>query len=237
MILVPLLTGRFRLSQHRAHGTSLAVVGATAVSSLVVYGARSSVAWEVALPVGVASIFTVRIGARLANRLSSAALTRAFSIFLVVVALRLLWHPQSGTAFGRPSGLASTGLGVGIGASAGLLAGFMGVGGGIIAVPAFTLLLGMSQRIAQGTSLAMILATAPVGTIENSRHGNVAWPLVPTLAVGAAVGGPLAAWCAHLIPQTILARGFAVFLVASAVHAWVRAGGRGSAESARKTTG
>jgi len=42
----------------------------------------------------------------------------------------------------------------------------MGVGGGILAVPAFTLLLGMTQRVAQGTSLAVILVTAPVGTIE-----------------------------------------------------------------------
>ena len=44
----------------------------------------------------------------------------------------------------------------------------MGVGGGILAVPAFTMLLGMSQQSAQGTSLAVILVTAPAGAIEHA---------------------------------------------------------------------
>src|SRR5262249_22572206 len=171
ILLVPILAGRFRLSQHQAHGTSLAVVGATALSSLVVYGAHANVAWLTALWVALASAFTVRLGTRLARRLSSAALTPSFAGVLVLVALRLLLRPS---APGAPvGGAALWPLDLGIGAIAGLLAGFMGVGGGIIAVPAFPLLLGLPQRVAQGTSLAMILVTAPVGTWENSRHGYV----------------------------------------------------------------
>lgn len=222
IILIPLLTTRFRLGQHTAHGTSLAVIGATALSSLVIYGSRASVDWMTALWVALASILTVSLGSRLARRLPSPVLTRLFSLFLVIVAVRLLWKPAADA--GAPRAGSAIPIDLGVGAAVGFLAGLMGVGGGIIAVPAFTLLLGMSQRVAQGTSLAVILATAPVGTIDNSRHGQVAWSLVPMLAVGAAIGGPLASWTAHLVPQVALARVFAIFLVVSAIHSWRQAG-------------
>ena len=99
----------------------------------------------------------------------------------------------------------------------------MGVGGGILAVPAFTLLLGMSQQLAQGTSLTVILAAAPAGAAEHARHGNVAWRLVPMLALGAVVGGPVASWLAQGLPHLLLARGFAVSLLINAAFTWIRA--------------
>ena len=232
ILLVPILTARFRLSQHLAHGTSLAVVGATALSSLIIYGAHANVAWLTALWVALASVVTVRLGTRLARRLSSAALTRSFAVFLVLVAVRLLIRPPAHAA--PVSGPAVVPLDLGIGAIAGLLAGFMGVGGGIIAVPAFTLLLGLPQRVAQGTSLAMILVTAPVGTWENTRHGYVAWRLVLMLGIGAAIGAPVASLIAHRVPQELLARIFAVFLVAVAAQSWIRSGrARAAAAPAR----
>ena len=133
-----------------------------------------------------------------------------------------MWKPAPLAVPGGDHGRLAIELG--IGALVGLLAGFMGVGGGILAVPAFTLVLGMPQRIAQGTSLAVILMTAPVGTFENARHGQVAWKLVPPLAIGAAIGGPIASWLAHRVPQETLGRLFALFLTASAIHAWLRSG-------------
>jgi len=220
LVLIPMLTGRFRLSQHAAHGTSLAVIGATALSSVVIYGARSSIAWTTALWVAIASAITVPLGVRAARKLSTVALTRVFAIFLLIVAARmLLWKQGAASPVMDAHRIP---LELGIGAAVGVLAGFMGVGGGILAVPAFTLLLGMTQRVAQGTSLAVILVTAPVGTIDNARHGQVAWALVPMLAVGAALGGPLASWLAHVLPQTLLTRIFVVFLVVSAFNMWRR---------------
>ena len=103
------------------------------------------------------------------------------------------------------------------------MAGYMGVGGGILAVPAFTLLLGMPQQMAQGTSLAVILATAPAGALEHHRHGNVATELVPAFAVGTVLGGPLASLLAQHMPQTLLVRAFAVFILVNAVGIWMRA--------------
>ena len=100
----------------------------------------------------------------------------------------------------------------------GLLAGYMGVGGGVIAVPALTLLFGMSQQTAQGTSLALILGSAPFGAVEHARLGNVDRRLLPGLMVGALLGAPLASWAAQRLPQATLARGFAIFLIANALR-------------------
>src|SRR5436190_16095270 len=90
VILVPLLTGGFALSQHRAHGTSLAVIGVAALAGLAVYGAHSQVAWTTAAVVALTSVLAAPLGARWASRTSPGALRKAFAIFLVLVALRLL---------------------------------------------------------------------------------------------------------------------------------------------------
>src|SRR4029450_9608963 len=72
--MIPLLTGFFGLTQHQAHGTSLAVMGATALAAIVVYGAHSQVAWPIALLVAIGSVITARYGARWATRTSSRGL-------------------------------------------------------------------------------------------------------------------------------------------------------------------
>jgi uncharacterized membrane protein YfcA len=218
IILVPMLTAFFALSQHQAHGTSLAAIGATAVTGLIVYGLAGHVAWLPALFMSLASVFTARLGARLAARTSRERLTTAFAVLLLLVAARLLWRaPAAGSdpLLHGPVGIA---VSLGIGAAVGLLAGFMGVGGGLIAVPALTLLFGMSQQTAQGTSLAIILVTAPFGALEHDRHGNVARSLLPGLALGACLGSPLASLAAQRLPQAALARGFALFLIANGVR-------------------
>jgi len=215
ILLVPMLTAFFALSQHQAHGTSLAVIGATALSGLVVYGLAGHVAWLPAALMSVASVFTARFGARLAARTSRERLTLAFAVFLLLVAVRLLWRAPAGTAEHALTGPVGMAASLGVGAAVGLLAGFMGVGGGIIAVPALALLFGMPQQTAQGTSLAIILVTAPFGALEHDRHGNVARRLLPGLAIGALIGAPLASLVAQRLPQAALAKGFAMFLFAN----------------------
>ena len=218
IVLVPMLTTFFALSQHQAHGTSLAAIGATAVAGLVVYALAGHVAWLPAAIMSVASVFTARLGARLAARTSRERLTLAFAVLLLVVAVRLLWRTPVGTAEHSLTGPAGIAASLGVGAAVGLLAGFMGVGGGIIAVPALTLLFGMTQQTAQGTSLAIILVTAPIGALEHDRLGNVARPLLPGLALGALLGAPLASLAVQGLPQATLARGFALFLIANGVR-------------------
>jgi len=223
LALVPALTGFFRVTQHQAHGTSLAVIGFTALVGLVVYGAHANVVWVAAIPIALGSLVTAGLGARLATRVSAGGLRRGFAIFLVLVALRLIWQPPAITHAEVLGGVVSFVACLLLGLAAGGLAGFMGVGGGIVVVPFLTLVFGMSQQAAQGTSLAVILVTAPAAASEHARHGNVVWRLVPMLAVGSVVGAPLAAWAAQGLPHAWLTRGFGVFLLVTALRTWTRA--------------
>ena len=79
-----------------------------------------------------------------------------------------------------------------IGVVAGLAGALLGVGGGLIMVPAFTLILGMEQKAAVATSLAIIVVTAAVGTSNHvlNKTELIDWKLVALTAAGAA----LAAW-------------------------------------------
>ncbi len=222
IVLVPMLTSRLRLTQHQAHGTSLAVVCFTAIAAGTVYTIHGNVAWLTGLLVAAASIVTAPLGARWAARLSNVALKQAFSVFLVIVALRLLWTPPSDT-LGQLQGITRIGVYLGIGCVVGVVAGLMGVGGGIIAVPAFRLLLGMPQQLAQGTSLIVILGAAASGAHAHAQRKTVVMRLVPWLAIGAVIAGPLSSWWVQRLPQEWLARGFAVFLIGNAVYGWLRA--------------
>jgi len=223
IVMVPVLTAFFGLTQHRAHGTSLAAVAATAVAGLVVYGLSGHVAWLPAALMAVSGAYTAQLGARLAARTGRERLMLAFALFILAIGVRILWrvpvtsdHPAlSGGPFSGPAGIAAA---LAVGAAVGLLAGYMGVGGGAIAVPALTLLFGMSQQTAQGTSLALILGSAPFGAVEHARLGNVDRRLLPGLMVGALLGAPLASWAAQRLPQATLARGFAIFLIANALR-------------------
>ena len=79
-----------------------------------------------------------------------------------------------------------------VGALAGLLAGLLGVGGGVLFVPALTVFLGLSQVDAEATSLLAIMPMALVGAVNQYRYGNLRLPdalLLGPLAIPGAVAG------------------------------------------------
>ena len=218
IFLVPVIAGPLGRTQHEAHGTSLAAISATALAGMVTYGLHGQVDWLTAALAGPSCMLMARVGARIASRMSTRNLKLAFAALLVVVAVRLLWKADAGQApFEHAALPVRVVFGLVLGAGVGLLAGVMGVGGGVIAVPAFTLLLGMSQQQAQGTSLALILLAAPVGALEHARRGNVVGPLAVWLGLGSVVGVLLAASLVQSAPGPLLTRGFAVFLLATAL--------------------
>jgi uncharacterized membrane protein YfcA len=85
---------------------------------------------------------------------------------------------------------------VAIGLAAGIVAGLLGVGGGVLFVPGLVLLIGLDQHHAEATSLLAIVPVALVGTYRQDRYGNVrrhdALLLGLLSVVGAAVGVALA---------------------------------------------
>ena len=108
-----------------------------------------------------------------------------------------------------------------VGLVVGMVSGVVGIGGGVLFVPALIWLLGMDQHKAQGTSLGALLA--PVGIfafMEYYRKGNADLRVGLLLAVGFLVGGYFGAVGAQHIPEVWLRRIFAITLVAVGGRMW-----------------
>lgn len=99
---------------------------------------------------------------------------------------------------------------------AGLLSGFIGIGGGLAFVPIMTIGFGFPQPLAQGTSLAAIVPTALVGGITHIRKGNVLLEAAIWMGGGGVVGAILGAVLAIQVPGHALARVWGAFLIFSA---------------------
>ncbi len=109
-------------------------------------------------------------------------------------------------------------MGIGIALAAtgvvtGILSGLMGVGGGIIVVPALMLLFGTSDLVAKGTSLLMMIPTAISGTVGNIRRHNVDLVAAALVGVAACTTTALGAWIATLLDPLAGNILFALFLV------------------------
>lgn len=107
-----------------------------------------------------------------------------------------------------------------LGALAGLLAGLLGVGGGLVIVPALIWVFrghGFDGQVlvhlAVGTSLATIVVTSISSVRAHHRHGAVHWPLVWALTPGIVVGAWLGAVLAGWLPSLTLQRVFACFAI------------------------
>ncbi|MFC1617033.1 TSUP family transporter [Candidatus Margulisiibacteriota bacterium] len=104
-----------------------------------------------------------------------------------------------------------------IGLSAGILSGLIGIGGGVIILPAFILLFGLNQHQAQGTTLALLVP--PIGFLAAYtyfKQGYVDLKLAAFVCLGFFIGGLIGAKLAVNIPAPILKKLFAsaLFLIA-----------------------
>ncbi|HEV7363690.1 MAG TPA: sulfite exporter TauE/SafE family protein [Solirubrobacteraceae bacterium] len=110
-----------------------------------------------------------------------------------------------------------------IGVVAGAVSGMLGVGGGILFVPALVLVLGLSQVDGEATSLLAILPVAVVGTWRQQRYGNVRLAeglLMGALAAAGTVGGVA---LVNVLPAHVTKIAFAVLLLFTALQMTRRA--------------
>ncbi len=112
-------------------------------------------------------------------------------------------------------------VGLGTGALAGILAGLVGIGGGVLIVPSLVYFAGFNQKLAQGTSLAVLLP--PTGALafwQYYRTGNVDLKMGALIFLGLLLGGWVGGGWAQQLSNAALRRGFAVFLVLTGVNMW-----------------
>jgi uncharacterized membrane protein YfcA len=106
-----------------------------------------------------------------------------------------------------------------LGLVAGIFSGLIGLGGGIIIVPALVLLFGLSQHTAQGTTLALMVP--PIGllaALAYYKQGFVDLKIAAFICVGFFIGGLFGAKFALGIPETILKKIFGIVLLAVSIR-------------------
>lgn len=103
---------------------------------------------------------------------------------------------------------------IGIGIVAGILSGMVGIGGGIVIVPALVYLLGFSQFKAQGTSLGLLML--PVGflaVLQFYKQGHVDFKVVLMIAAGFILGSFMGGKLTLAMPQETVKKIFAVIML------------------------
>lgn len=216
ILIVPGLLWFAKYEQRLAHGTSLAAVVPISAASLVPYLVNGAVDWAVVTLLLGGSVFGALAGTSLLHRVPVRALSASFAVLLVATAVRLFVSPHGGGNGALDArfvaAIATTGL------IAGLVSGLLGVGGGIVMVPALVLAAGFLPLDAKGTSLAVILPTALIGTWRNRRRDNANLRAAGTIgasgALAAVAGGALSA----LMPVAVANASFAVLLTAVAAR-------------------
>ena len=104
-----------------------------------------------------------------------------------------------------------------IGLFAGMLSGLIGVGGGIIVVPALVFFLGFSQHEAQGTSLGLLLLPVGILAVANYyKQGYIDVKVVAIMCLAFVVGGWLGSKISLALPEDLVKKIFAVILFYSA---------------------
>jgi len=105
-----------------------------------------------------------------------------------------------------------------IGIITGVMAGMLGIGGGLVVIPALVMVMGMSQQAAQGTSLAMMLP--PIGILAAYNYykaGHVDIKIALVLAITFIAGSYFGSKLAIKLPQELMKKIFGIFLILVAI--------------------
>lgn len=222
IVMVPMLTAFAGVDQRRASAISLLAILPTSIVGSLTYLAHGEVDVVAGVFIAVGAVVGSIIGSALLRRISLAVLRWLFVALLVVVAIRMLFvSPERADplAFSPLLALGYVVLGLFMGLASGLL----GIGGGAIAVPALVALFGVSDLIAKGTSLLVMIPTSLAGSLTNLRAGLVHLRSGLTVGIAAAAASIPGVLIALVLPPRLSTVLFAVLLLAVAVQLAVRA--------------
>ena len=225
IIAVPLLVYFVGIgSPHAAIGTAAVAVGLNALAGLAGHARAGTVKWPCALAFSAAGVIGAALGAQLGKALDGERLLALFGAMMIVVGLSMLRPRRSAenpdvrlsrsTAGSLLPRLVPGGLGVG------LLAGFFGIGGGFLIVPALIVATGMPLRMAVGTSLVAVAALGLATAVSYALSGYVDWTLAGLLVAGGIAGvvGGIALGKRLVRAKRAMEIGFAVLVVAVGLY-------------------
>jgi hypothetical protein len=221
IVMVPLLVLLLRYDTKVATATSLAAIILTATVGVVTHGFLDNVAWGHAVLIGIPALGGLMIGLWVKERISSLTLTLAFAGLLTAVAIWMIVEPGDVAAVELT--VARGVVVVALGVVAGMLAGLFGVGGGILFVPALTLVIGLPQLDAEGASLLAIIPVSILGSWRQHRAGTVRWSAAAAMGTASVATAVAGAFLAEATPDRTLRLLFAALVLVTAAQLAVRA--------------
>jgi uncharacterized membrane protein YfcA len=218
-LIVPLLLIIYKLPPAAAAATSLVVVLLNAASGSATYIRHGRVDVRTGLLLAAATVpGAFFIGPELAERIPDRAFKIGFGVFLLVMATLLFLRPErtpgaSGAAprkgiwmlrrsFRDGSGAVmdyefDVVLAVVLSFAVGVLSSMLGIGGGIVHVPALIHLMSFPVHVATATSQFVLAFTAAAGVAKYASGGHVVWPLAAVIGAGVIVGAQVGARVSH----------------------------------------
>jgi len=218
VLIIPLLTLVFGVPMKEAIGTSLICVIATSSGAASLYVRKHFADIRLAMTLELATTIGAIVGGLVAGIIKPEILTILFSVLLFYIALSMIRkRPEKNqeTVSSAPGDYQITNFSFGMGASffAGNISGLLGVGGGVIKVPAMYLMMGVPLRIAVATSNFMIGVTATAGAFVYYARGEVDLLVSGATMIGVFLGALVGSRILHLIKMEHLKKAFIIVLL------------------------
>lgn len=232
MVCTPLLRLFLGLSAHVAVGTTIAIIIPTSCTGAVNYFRKGLVDFKLALAIGIPAMLGVCFGAYATNLISGNALMISFACLVTFVGVDLTFgilekftnkaksEPDSESepdskpdSKPKPSRLKLALLGI----TTGLMAGFFGIGGGFILIPALVYLANMTLKEAFGTSLCVVSIVSIPGTITHALLGHVDYWLMIVMMFTTVPASFLGSAIALRTKDSVLKKAFGIIMLIVAI--------------------
>jgi len=240
--IVPTLTILYGFAPANAVGTSLTCIVFTAVAATINYWRQRRIFFKTGLIMAVLTAPGALLGAYITTVLSPDQLGSAFAVFIMLIAIRLIFSHNPLTkrkTTSKPriekktlgsdneviAAKKTLGIGMFLGFFGGIAAGLFGLGGGVLVVPIMTLAMGMPIHAATATSMFTMVFTTASGVTQHYFANHVNFEYALLLAVGTVLGAQLGAHWSRRISGNNLRRILAVVLVIVAVQMFLKYAG------------
>lgn len=196
-VLTMVLAG---VSMHNAATTSQLIMMVTALTSMLIFHKHKKVDWKLALLIDPPTNVMALVGGYFAGYLDGDTLKMIFAVVLIVISVFMFipvrekplnrkgfgyWHRK----FGYSEYTVNLWITIPLTAAIGFFSGAVGMSGGAFKIPLMVLLCGIPIEIAVGTSSAMVAATALMGFIGHTLHGDFNPEMAIPLTIAAVIGG------------------------------------------------
>jgi uncharacterized protein len=223
ILTVPILVYAVGLPAHEAIATSLFVVGATSVAALGPHARAGRVRYATGALFGAASMAGAFAAGRVSRYTPAGVLLGAFGLMMAITAVAMMRKPKvDADGINRQKPRQPLWKIVIEGLLVGAVTGLVGAGGGFLVVPALVILGGLPMREAVGTSLLVIAMKSFAAFAGYVTAVHVDWTIA-LVVTGAAIAGSFGGTAlAGRVPQQSLRKGFAWFVVVTAVFILVQ---------------